>query len=251
MATAYASEEKIDIGRVVQRGFQSIGGHALAVVGLALLLVSLPQFLVYSMFPREPAAITAGYFLSFSYWLPLIVSVISGFILQATLVRMAILDLSGRQPDVGKSLVAALKLLLPMIGLAILSTIIVGLGFLLLIVPGIIAYIMLIVTVPVLVEERAGVIGSMKRSAELTKGSRLRIFLLLILFFVAYLAITFVATFLLGFGFSDALTVGIVVQSATAGATALLVAAMLASLYVELRTVREGATPEGLAAIFE
>jgi hypothetical protein len=33
--------------------------------------------------------------------------------------------------------------------------------------------------------------------------------------------------------------------------TALLVAAMLAALYVELRTVKEGATVESLAAIFD
>ncbi|HEX8257701.1 MAG TPA: hypothetical protein VF589_08700 [Allosphingosinicella sp.] len=243
-------DAKIDMGRVVSRGFQVIGRHALPFIGLALLLGVLPTFLTYR-FLIGNLEIGAAMFLSPFYWLSTLISLICTYLLQATLVRSSILELSGRGPDVGGSLAMAVKLLLPMIGIAILTTMIVGIGMMLLVVPGIIAYIMLIVAVPVLVEERNGVIGSMQRSRALTKGSRWRILVLLLLFGIIYFAVSMLATFALGaIGIGSALDAMAVVQSLTGGIVALIVGAMLASLYVELRTVKEGATPDGLADIF-
>ena len=74
---------------------------------------------------------------------------------------------------------------------------------------------------------------------------------LLLLFILVY----FILAALLGFlvvsiGFENVIAQS-VIQGLTAAITALLVAAMLASLYVELRTVKEGATTESLATIFE
>ena len=250
MATAAFSEENIDIGRVVQRGFQTIGRHAAPFLGLALLLGALPAFLLSMFLVGDPAAVGMATFLAPSYWLTLLVTMIAGYVLQATLVRASILDLSGRDPDIGGSVSVALKLLLPMIGVAILSSILIGIGALLLVVPGVIVYLMLIVTVPALVEERRGVIESMQRSRALTKGSRGRIFLLMLLFIVAYFIVNMVMGFVFGIAGLGALTVAALVQAVSGGLVALLMAAMLASLYVELRTVKEGATTEGLAEIF-
>lgn len=250
MATAAGLDAKIDMGRVVSRGFQVIGRRALPFIGLAILLSVLPTFLMYRFLLGgiEPGS---GMFLSPLYWLSWLIPVITAYLLQATLVRSSILDLSGRGPDIGGSLAVAVRLLLPMIGIAILTTIVVSIGLVMLVVPGIIAYIMLIVAVPVLVEERNGVMESMERSRELTKGSRWRIFVLLLLFVILYFTVLAAATFSLALiGVENALTAVALLQSVTGGIVALVVGAMLASLYVELRTVREGATPDGLADIF-
>jgi hypothetical protein len=243
-------ERKIDVGRTLQRGFETIGRHVLVYSGLAILLGGLPGFLTnYAQLHSDAASD-----MTFTSLYPLggiLIGWLCGSLLQATLVRSAILDLSGRPADIGGSLVVALQLILPMIGLTILSTILTGIGFILLIVPGVIAYIMLSVAVPVLVEERLGVIGSMSRSAELTEGSRWRIFGLLAIFLLFYLAAAALFGGVAYFVGADTIAGQAIVNGGLGSVVALMLAAMLASLYVELRTVKEGATTEGLAAIFD
>lgn len=251
---SYAGEEpRIDIGRVVQGGFQAIGRRLPAYLLLAVLLGGVPAFLTqYSILSIEGTEDAQTlWFMSGAGVAGVIIAMIAGAVLQAAVVRCAILDLGGRGCDVAESLVEGLKLILPLIGITILTSIAVMLGLVLLIVPGIIFYLALSVAVPVLVEERRGVIGSMERSAELTKGSRWRIFALVLLYFVVYalLAAGIGAAVLAG-GFDAPL--GLALLEAVFGTlTALLVAAMLASLYVELRTVKEGASFEALAAVFD
>lgn len=249
MATAAVTDTKIDIGQVVQRGFATIGRHAAPYLGLALLLGGLPTFLMYAFLLKGVEAGGSATFLVPSYAVSSIVSMILGYLLQAAIVRSSILDLSGRDPEIGASLVEALQLILPIVGVVILSGILVGIGFMLLIVPGIIVYIMLIVAVPALVEERQGVIASMKRSRALTAGSRGRIFLLLLLFLVVYFIVAAVIGIFIGVTATNPIIYALG-QALLAALVSLIVAAMLASLYVELRTVKEGATTEGLAEIF-
>jgi hypothetical protein len=162
-----------------------------------------------------------------------------------------VLDLSGRRGDLAGSLTAALGLLLPMIGLTIVSGVAIGFALLFLIVPGIILYVMWIVAVPVLVEERRGIFGSLSRSFELTRGSRWHIFGLLVIFIILSTVISAVLG-LLNMGVALQSPLLFAGTSAIAAAiSGLVMSAMLASLYFELRTVKEGATIDSLAEIFE
>jgi hypothetical protein len=68
----------------------------------------------------------------------------------------------------------------------------VGVGFILLIVPGIILSLMWALTIPVAVLEDKGLRDSVNRSAELTKGSRGRVFVVYLLFFVLMYAVVMV-----------------------------------------------------------
>lgn len=72
------------------------------------------------------------------------------------------------------------KLLLKYIGASIVSSIIVVIGFFLLIVPGIILSIMFIFYPYVLVDQKSGVFDSLKKSAEITKGNRWKLLWLMI-----------------------------------------------------------------------
>jgi hypothetical protein len=80
--------------------------------------------------------------------------------------------------------VVSLSLMLIAIGLAI------GIGFILLIVPGLILLSMWSLTIPVAVLENKGLSDSVNRSAELTKGERGRILLIYILFVILIWAIS-------------------------------------------------------------
>jgi hypothetical protein len=243
----------IDIGRVLQRGFSAIGSNVLAYALLAVLFIGLPnfamQYVIYGQaFGSGDAGIGASLGSYAALWL---LTMFGAYLLQATVVRSAILELSGRDADVQGSLVAALGLVLPMIGLAIVSYFAIVFGLLLLIVPGIILCVMWIVAVPVLVEERPGVFGSLSRSAALTKGSRWPIFGLLVLFLIFWWVVG-LAFALLSFGNPFEQPILFAASSAIAAVVnGVVMAAMLASLYFELRTVKEGATTDSLASIFE
>ncbi len=85
-------------------------------------------------------------------------------------------QLRGRPAGMGESLAAGLKRMFPVLGVGILVGLCVLGGIILLIVPGLIFYCMLWLAVPVAVVEKPGVMASLKRSAELTKGYRGSIF---------------------------------------------------------------------------
>jgi hypothetical protein len=85
-------------------------------------------------------------------------------------------QLRGRRVRVGPMLGAALSRLLPMIGVAIIAGVAIGVGTLLFVIPGIIIMCMLWLAVPVCVLERAGVSDSLSRSYALTEGYKGRIF---------------------------------------------------------------------------
>lgn len=77
--------------------------------------------------------------------------------------------------SVGELLGSIAPKLLPIIVLQILVSIIVGIGLILLIVPGVILALVLAVSMPSLVVEDRGIFDSMGRSAELTRNNRMRI----------------------------------------------------------------------------
>ena len=69
-------------------------------------------------------------------------------------------------------------------------------GFLLLIIPGIILTLMWIVSTPSMMVEEKGVFDSMSRSSELTKGNRMRILGVGILLVVAYIVLALIISLL-------------------------------------------------------
>jgi hypothetical protein len=259
MATQAASGSGIDIGRVIQRGFQTLGRQYYVFFGLAVLLIAVPAIVVGLVL--VPTAVSAsatgdptamlGVLTSPGFLLSMLIAILCSVLLQAAIVRASILDLRGDRVDIGTTLVESLKLVLPMIGLSILTSVVVGIGLVLLIVPGIIAFIVLVVSVPALVSEHKGVIESMSRSSELTKGSRGKIFLLLLIFGVLYWIASFVAGLVINPMLLSSPMLGVILQAIFSSIVSLVGAVMVASLYVELRMVKEGVSEQGLAAIFQ
>ena len=92
-------------------------------------------------------------------------------LLLGALTRGAAGALIGRDVDVSASYQYAFSRLGPLIGLAILIALVVGVGFILLIIPGIIFLVFLAVSVPAFIIEGLGVTDSMSRSWKLVSGS--------------------------------------------------------------------------------
>ena len=92
-----------------------------------------------------------------------------------------VMELQGQHAGIGACFATGLARFFPVLGVAILSGLAIGAGFLLLIIPGIIVYCMLYVSTPAAVLERPGITGALSRSRELTQGHKLEIFGLLFL----------------------------------------------------------------------
>ena len=238
--------ERFDLGRVAARTFGVIGRHPALFLGVALLFSGLPAF---GLALREDARLSAGGVG------PIVSLLVGGFVyfvfaslMQTSLVVATLQDLSGRRVDFAACVSRALRLFLPLVGLSIVMGVALMFGFLLLIVPGVILYLMWFVAAPVLVEERRGVFAALARSRVLTAGARWPIFGLV----VAFLILTALATA------AQALLERLVpagIASAAIGAAASMLTSLIASTgvaatYVELRTVKEGADVDALAAVF-
>jgi hypothetical protein len=84
--------------------------------------------------------------------------------------------------DLNAAMSSVTPRLLPLIGLSLIVGIAIGVGAILLLVPGIIAACALFAAVPLFLDQNTGVADSLQRSVELTKGNWLRIFFMLAIF---------------------------------------------------------------------
>ena len=239
---------KLDISRVLNNTFGVIARHPVIYLGLSFLIIGIPNALLQTAqgnFTTGPV----GFNVSASYssqGFGFVALMLLSILLQATLIVATLNDLGGKPLSLADCFTKAVKKLLPLIGLGILMALGIGLGLVLLIVPGIILYLMWIVATPVMMAEDRGVIDSLGRSAELTSGSKRMIFVLLLIFFV--LAIVF-GLFVAFVGSISTLLLAIItlVSNTITGA---IQGAGVASIYVDLRTAKEGTDTSALAEIF-
>jgi hypothetical protein len=158
-------------------------------------------------------------------------------------------SLRGGKADVGKCIQVALSRFVPIFLVSLLYGIGVGIGLVLLIVPGVILLCVWYVAIPVTVVEQPGVIKAFGRSAELTKGHRVTLFITLLVFIGISIAVSYLllapmlakggnemVVLLISLGM--ALTLGLWSQVAMGVA------------YHDLRVKKEGITTEQIAEIF-
>ena len=240
--------KKIDIGRVVNNTVGVISRNPVVFLGLSLLIVGLPNAAMqYSQ--GNPVAI-AGAFSSSTAILTGLIGFFAflflSVVLQATLIVATLNDLGNRAISLGDCINQAIRKFLPLLGLGLLCGFFISFGLLLLIVPGVILYLMWIVAAPVMMAEDRGIIDSLKRSAELTSGSKGMIFLLVVIFIIVSIIISAIGG---SFGFFSVTTSAIIAMIVNM-ITGALQGAGVASLYVELRTAKEGTDSSSLAEVF-
>lgn len=263
--TAPAFEDRrMSIGRVFQRAMAAISLNPVVILSLALLVGALPGIIINYGFvqlgvgaPRAALAtgtISPLQFMSATLLSSVVMLVVSALV-QGALTRATVSANEGKRATFGESLSAGFRVILPLIGLSILWALGVGLGFILLIVPGIILLMMWAVAVPALVVERQGVFAAFSRSVELTKGSRWKIFgLSLVLLVIYWLLSVIVGIVGLGMyspqnpaGFTVANMIGSIIVGTIFN---MLWGTIQPSLYAELRYSKEGDSMENLAEVF-
>ncbi|ATW03043.1 hypothetical protein [Sphingorhabdus sp. YGSMI21] len=246
--------EHLDIGRVLNNTFGVIMRNPLIFLGLSFLIVALPQALVQlatgaATASSDPDAMMAMFSspsmiaASAGGWL--LVMILS-ILLQATFIIATVKDLNGQPVSLADCIAQAIGKFLPLIGLGIVMTLGIMAGMILLIIPGLILALMWIVASPVMMAEDKGIIDSLKRSAELTKGSKRWIVLL----FVVYIILSMILGMLMiPFVFAGPIAimlVGLVINTLTGA----IQGTGIAAIYVDLRIVKEGGNSDALSDIF-
>lgn len=185
---------------------------------------------------------------------------LSSFLIQMFLVSTVtygvVMELRGQRASMAANLRVGISRLLPSLLVTLLWALCVGLGFLALIVPGLILYCMFFVAVPASVIERPGIGGALSRSRQLTSGSRPGIFALILIVGLVSLGVEK----LLEGALLDTSDPGKVMASVRvyvyASAAFEIVAgvfgAVLAAVtYAQLRFSKEGASADELARVFD
>ena len=264
---AQVEDRNVSIGRVLSRAFATMGSNPVTVFGISFLLGALPrvvlnygaQTLGYSQQNFRTGAISPVFFFSVAAVVALF-TIFSSMLTQGALVRATVAHSEGQEASFGESAMTGLRVALPLFLLGILFSLGLVLGFVLLIVPGIILYVMWVVAAPALVEERTGVFGAFSRSSYLTKGARWQIFALCLVMLLIYWIFSAVigVSLILIYGLQG-LTASVeqglplawlIVSSIFSTILTAILTTIQTSLYVELRNWKDGPGSEKLADIF-
>ena len=178
-----------------------------------------------------------------------ILMAIAGPLALAIMAQAAFTDMSGRPVSLSEAVRVVFRRFLPLLGLTICMGLAIFLGFLLLIVPGVILVIMWYVATPAFVIERLDISASMARSSALTKGHRWGIFGMLILLYISVAIVEVVIEHTLALtGSTGLVTCGSLVWAGLSGAFGSVLAV---AAYYDLRVAKEGIDTRQLAAVFE
>jgi len=167
---------KLDTASIFERLFSTYGAIFTLLVPAAL-LVYLPVALV--AFAAGSAGSVVGIVIA------VVAAVLAGVYLQGMAVE-AVRDVQDGRRDhtIGSLFGSVAPVIVTLLLAGILTGIIVVIGFVLIVVPGLIALTFLAVVAPAVVIERRGVLEALSRSVELVKGNALRVFGVIVVLFV-------------------------------------------------------------------
>ena len=168
-------------GSVVGRVWEIYRDQAGVLLPTAVLLFAV-QFLVALLLPG-----LAGLLLALLFW-------VLSILYQGMVVELVSDVRDGRRESTVGSLISSVTpVLLPLLAVSILFAIGVGIGLLLLIVPGLFLLTIWSVVAPVTVLERPGIFAAFRRSHELVRGNGWNVFGVIVIVYVATLAISLIA----------------------------------------------------------
>lgn len=247
--------KKLDFGLVLGETFQTYFSNFGTFTALSL-LVSLPSFAFAFL---QPVGGSPQRQLAWT-WGGLVLGMVFQAIATAALTQGVLSHLRGRQVSIEQCLQGAAGAGLTVLGVSVLQAIIVMLGTMACIVPGIIAFVALGVAIPAAVETRSSVIQALNRSMDLTQGNRWSVFGL----FAILMLLTLVLFVGLAVGAGLVLAISGVEMSEAAAEISLrlltdlvgvipagLSATACAVLYYRLRCAKESVDVQELASVFD
>ena len=246
-----AAGREFRVGRVLSRGF-SILFRNLVPFCLLSGSIMLPFIFLPMLIDDQPANEEIGwpvFVMVVGVVVIVMVFVTMYYLVNAVVVYGTVQDLRGRRVSLGDCIRRGMGQIVPIIGVATVAGLAIIAGFVALIIPGFIVMTMLWVVIPVAVLERSGVMACLRRSAELTKGYRWRIFgIIFIVGTMQNIADKIGELVLSG---TENLVVTVLVTLVPFAFFTALAAVVSAVGYNDLRVVKEGTDIEQIAAVFD
>lgn len=185
-----------------------------------------------------------------------LVFLIASHLIAGTLTYGVFQHMRGHPVDVGRCFSIAVQRFWSIVGVSILTGIITGLGVVMLIIPGIILYCTFWVAVPVAVVENEGVLGSLSRSMELTKGRRLAILGISVILWIITTVVTMAYAVVAwrvytGLEQGASVIVGAILTGCVLALGLGLAAVAMATGYCLLRQEKEGTSLDEWVSAFE
>jgi len=240
--------QEFRVGRVLARAWTVYMRNFVAFSAVSLVLLS-PLLVIEMLWVTDVSADGDTDFISLVDIMYALLNVLLTQLVTATLVYGTIQEMRHQTTSTGEALTRGIQLALPVVGVALIVGILVGLASLLLIVPGIILSVMYWVAIPVAVVERPGVFASLKRSVFLTKGYRWRIFgVMALLWLILILVIIGIGLIL---ELSEAVQTYAFVNFVTTVVMTVIFAVVSAVGYHDLRLLKDGVDVETIAAVFD
>jgi hypothetical protein len=175
------SVQPISPGSIVSRIWEIYRDQFSVLVSTAVALYGL-QFVVYLLLPNA-----AGFALAVLFWALAI-------LYQGMVVKLVQDIQDGRRDHSVADLVRSVEpVFWPLVGVSLLFGIGLGIGFVLLIIPGLILMVIWSVVAPVTVLERPGVFAAFGRSRELVRGNGWNVFGVILIVFLAVAVISLAA----------------------------------------------------------
>lgn len=244
------TEWPFQMGRVISNSFAAIGTAPVAIIGTSLLAMGMPNLLLGLLAPDSAGNLPWS--LSLARGSANVLSwAVVGQLGQLFVISLALAGLAGEAQDLRATFARSLRQLPAAVVVAILTTIGVVAGLVVVVVPGLVVLTLWMLAVPVIAAENVGPVTALSRSVQLSAGARWRMLLLLLIAGAGWLLASIVTAVLTA-----------AVQRVTGGTGALLVNALidsltgvlapmgLAALYHEVRIGKEGLAGGGLDAVF-
>jgi hypothetical protein len=193
-----------------------------------------------------------------------IIALILEFIGQGVILYGAFQAVDGHPVVIGAAVRRWLSRFWAIIGISILVFLGLAVGFALLIIPGVIMALRWAVTLPVCMVEGKGPLASMRRSAQLTKGHRWKLFGIGVLVYVVAITSALVRVLLVGLLAGSGILGGLGLAAfpgriIIAAIVSLILSAIViayfnvvaATIYHHLRGAKEGVDTEQIATVFD
>lgn len=165
-------------------------------------------------------------------------------LLPAALTYGVVMELDGVRPSFRDCVARGFAQLLPALGVTLLSLLAIGAGLALLVVPGVILMLRWYVAVPVALLEKRGVMGSLRRSRELTEGRKGQLFVLFFVYWSTIFGLTFLTEDMFPKNVLALVNVGMGAMMGAFGAV------LIAVSYSLLRRDKDGTTAPELATAY-
>lgn len=162
--------------------------------------------------------------------------------------------LAGRRAGVGAMLRAGLRRGWPVFLTTVAASVVIGLGFLLLVVPGVMLGMGLMLVIPVIMAEESGGVGqAFRRSFALTRGNRLMLFGAFVVLLVVLWSVSLVGNIATAAAATNSAAgvVGMLLSGVLQILLAPLGTVLCAVAYHDLRVAKEGVDTSQLAKVFE